>query len=227
MCTFLCVAKAALPVPTNVYVFVCRKSSATRSYQCVRFCVSQEQRYPFLPMCTFLCVARAALPVPTNVYVFVCRKSSATRSYQCVRFCVSQKQRYPFLPMCTFLCVAKAALPVPTNVYVFVCRKSSATRSYQCVRFCVFRQRYGCQCLGFLTCSQRWCMLYCTRGLYGHRKRVCTESWLREKSLAGRGLEPASALHLAFQSDALPAELTPLHLHTQVLYRHTYTYADV
>ena len=159
-----------------------RKSSATRSYQCVRFCVSQKQRYPFLPMCTFLCVARAALPVPTNVYVFVCRKSSATRSYQRVRFCVSQKQRYPFLPTCTFLCVAKAALPVPTNVYVFVRRKSSATRSYQCVRFCVSRQRYGCQCLGFLTCSQRWCMLYCTRGLYGHRKRVCTESWLWEKN---------------------------------------------
>ena len=103
-------------------------------------------------------------------------------------------------------------------------RKSSATHSYQCVRFCVSRQWYGYQCLGLLTCSQCWCI----RGLYGHRKRVCTESWPWEKNpLPDRGLEPASVLPLAFQSGALPAELSPLHLHTQVLYRHTYTYTDV
>ena len=49
----------------------------------------------------------------------------------------------------------------------------------------------------------------CTQGLYGHRKRVCTESWLWEKNpLLHRGLEPASRLRLAFQSNALPTELS-------------------
>ena len=42
-----------------------------------------------------------------------------------------------------------------------------------------------------------------TRGLYGHRKRVCTGSWLWEKNpLPHRGLEPASVLRPAFRSDA-------------------------
>ena len=50
----------------------------------------------------------------------------------------------------------------------------------------------------------------CTRGLHGHRKRVCTGSRLWEKNpLWYRGFEPASVLRLAFQSDALPTELSP------------------
>ena len=48
----------------------------------------------------------------------------------------------------------------------------------------------------------------CTRGLYGHRKRVCTGSALWEKNpLLHLGLDPTSVLHLAFQLDALPTEL--------------------
>ena len=50
----------------------------------------------------------------------------------------------------------------------------------------------------------------CTRGLYGHRERVCTESWLWEKKpMPHLGLEPTSVLRLTFQSDALPTELFP------------------
>ena len=46
----------------------------------------------------------------------------------------------------------------------------------------------------------------CTRGLYGHSK---TENIL--KMASGRnGLEPASVLHLAFQSDAVPTVLFPI-----------------
>ena len=42
-------------------------------------------------------------------------------------------------------------------------------------------------------------------GVYGHRKKVCTESWLWEKNpLPHRGFEPVSA---ACRSDALPTEL--------------------
>ena len=41
----------------------------------------------------------------------------------------------------------------------------------------------------------------CTRGCTDTRKRVCTESWLREKNpLPHRGIDPASA---AWRSDAL------------------------
>ena len=43
--------------------------------------------------------------------------------------------------------------------------------------------------------------------MYGHRKRVCTESWLWEKNpFPHRGIELASA---ACRSDALPTELHP------------------
>ena len=43
---------------------------------------------------------------------------------------------------------------------------------------------------------------------YGHRMRVCTESWLweKKKNFPHRGIEPASA---ACRSDVLPTELHP------------------
>ena len=42
-------------------------------------------------------------------------------------------------------------------------------------------------------------------GSYGHRERVCTESWLWEKNPSQhQGIEPASA---AWRSDALPSEI--------------------
>ena len=53
------------------------------------------------------------------------------------------------------------------------------------------------------------CMWLHTGGLYGHRKRVCTESWLWEKNaLPHQGIEPASVLRLVLESDALPTELS-------------------
>ena len=57
----------------------------------------------------------------------------------------------------------------------------------------------------------------CTRGLYaGHRWKVCTE-----KSLATPGLEPASVLRLAFQSDQLsyPRPFIPVHHGASLLQR--------
>ena len=48
-----------------------------------------------------------------------------------------------------------------------------------------------------------------TRGCTDTRKRVCTESWLWEKSPSPHlGIEPAAA---ACRSDALPTELHPSH----------------
>ena len=50
----------------------------------------------------------------------------------------------------------------------------------------------------------------CTRVLYEHRKSLHWKLTVggTRKSLAAAGLEPASVLHLAFQSpDALPTEL--------------------
>ena len=60
----------------------------------------------------------------------------------------------------------------------------------------------------------------CTQGLYGHRKRVCTGSRHWEKNLLPHlVLKASSVLHLAFQSNALPAQLSPplLMLTTQML----------
>ena len=49
----------------------------------------------------------------------------------------------------------------------------------------------------------------CAQGLYGHHNRVCAESWLWKKNpLPHRGIKPVSVLHLAFQSAALPTELS-------------------
>ena len=60
---------------------------------------------------------------------------------------------------------------------------------------------------GLLTCGQTLVRAIARGGLYGHRKRVCTESGLLDcNPLPPRGLEPASALRRAFQSDALPTE---------------------
>ena len=46
----------------------------------------------------------------------------------------------------------------------------------------------------------------CTRELYGHRERVCTESWLWEKNpLPYRGLEPASVyLYIGSLNERVP-----------------------
>ena len=89
-------------------------------------------------------------------------------------------------------------------------RKSSATHSYQRVQyFPVSKRWYGCQCLGFLTSAQMLMHAIAHGGCSG-TVRVCTGSWLWEKiPLLRRGLEPASVLRLAFQSDPLPTEHTP------------------
>ena len=63
----------------------------------------------------------------------------------------------------------------------------------------------------------------CTQGLSGHRKKACTGRQLWEKSpFLYWGLEPASVLHLAFESDALftnlpPPPPPPPHQHTNTL----------
>ena len=91
-------------------------------------------------------------------------------------------------------------------------RTSSATHSYQCVQQ---EQRYPfLPACAVFSCvhTMVWLPVFgiinvrtdvdacgCTRGLYGHGKRVCTESRLWEKNpLPHRGLEPASVLRLAF-----------------------------
>ena len=102
------------------------------------------------------------------------------------------------LPGCS-TAAARAVLPIPTSA---------------CSILCVSKQQYGCQCLGFLVCTQMLLMHAMARGLCGHRRRVCAGSLLKEKSLCCNwGLEPASVSCLAFQSDVLPAESSPPHAH--------------
>ena len=51
----------------------------------------------------------------------------------------------------------------------------------------------------------------CTWGLYGHCKSLHGKLTLGENNpLLYRGLGPVLGLHLAFQSDTLPTELSPV-----------------
>ena len=61
----------------------------------------------------------------------------------------------------------RATLPIPTSVcYIFVCPDNGIRLPV----FGIFNT-----CTGVEACD-------CTQGLYGHRKRVCTKSRLREKN---------------------------------------------
>ena len=111
----------------------------------------------------------------------------------------------------------RAALPIPIGVCstacvipISVCSTACAIPISVCSTACV-QTMVRLPVLGILTCIQMLThATYCTLRLYGHRKRVCTESGLWEKNpLPHLGLEPASVLRLAFQLDALPTELSP------------------
>ena len=78
-------------------------------------------------------------------------------------------------------------------------RKRSATHSYQCVQYCrVFRQWYGCQCPGFLTCA----LMLMHEIAHGDCTDTVREFVLEvdstENPLPHRGLEPATVLCLDF-----------------------------
>ena len=80
----------------------------------------------------------------------------------------------------------------------------SACTVFWCVRALAWLPVFGILnvCTDFDACNCAW-------GLCRHCKRVCTESRLWEKSsLPHQGLEPVSVLRLAFQSGALPTELS-------------------
>ena len=90
-------------------------------------------------------------------------------------------------------------------------RTTSATHFYQSVHyFRVSKQRYGCQCLGFLTCTQMSMPAIahggCTDNVRHSKLKVDSGS---KNPLLHHGLEPESVLRLSFQSDAVPAELSP------------------
>ena len=99
--------------------------------------------------------------------------------------------------------------------------KSSATHSCQCAVFlCAQTIMVWLPVFGIFLVHTDVDACICTLGLHGHRKTVCNGSWLWEKNpLPHWGLEPASVLHLAFQSDALTnwAIPAPKHLSTSPL----------
>ena len=91
-------------------------------------------------------------------------------------------------------------------------RKSSASHSYQCVEYLrVSKQRYGCQCLRFLTCAQIFLHAIthggCTdtvrespleaESMKKRKEKVKKKE--RKKNSPQRGFEPASVLRLVFQ----------------------------
>ena len=124
---------------------------------------------------------------------------------------------FPFVVVCLFVCfsalLSLAGNSGPYNWEIYSSSKSSATHSYQCVQyFPVSKRWYGCQCLGFLTHAQRSMHAIAHEGCTD-TVRVCTESWLWEKTIpcrtveSNRGLQSASVLRLAFRSHVLPAGL--------------------
>ena len=185
-CILLCSKEQRYPFLSVCGVFSCvPKSSATHSYRCVVYspvfqrvalpipigvwCIllcSKEQRYPFLSVCgVFSCVP----------------KSSATHSYRCVVYSpVFQRAALP-IPIgvwCILLCSKEQRYPFLSVCGVFSCvPKSSATHSYRCVVYSpVFQTVVWLPVLGI--CNARTDVDACdfTRGLYRHRKRVCTGS---------------------------------------------------
>ena len=91
-----------------------------------------------------------------------------------------QEQCYPFLEVCA--------------VFSSCC----------CFFLCLYRQMYGYQCFLIFNVRTDVDACDCTRGLNGHRKRVSLKVDSGRKIPCRTGvIEPASVLHLAFQSDAL------------------------
>ena len=92
----------------------------------------------------------------------------------------------------------KSRLPYPGKALKL--QEQQHHQHYQCVRcFRLSKPWYGCPCLGFLTRAQMLMRAIAYGGLYGHRKGVCTESCLWEKTpLLHWGLEPLSVLHHSF-----------------------------
>ena len=87
-----------------------------------------------------------------------------------------------------YLGTAPAVLPILTSVWSVFCVSKPVFGDFQCVH-------------------KRWCMRLHT--VIAHRKRASHESWHWEKNpMLHRGIKPASVLLLAFQSEALPAELS-------------------
>ena len=98
----------------------------------------------------------------------------------------------------TSLSVLENRVALPVRVVLV------ATYSYQCVQcFCVAKQRYGCQCLGFLRCAQMSLLMHSV-----HHKSLHWKSTPGEKSLAAPGTQIASVSCWAFLSNALPTELS-------------------
>ena len=81
------------------------------------------------------------------------------------------------------------------------CCKSSAADSYQSVQSVHVTKQWllWLPVFGIFNVCTDVNACDCTWRLYGHCKRVCTESWLWEKNpLPYQGLEPVSVLHLGF-----------------------------
>ena len=102
-------------------------------------------------------------------------------------------------------------------------RKSNATHSYQCVSY--FRVQsvvYGCQCLKFSACAQLLMHAIAHGGLCGHRKRVCSGSWLWEiNPLPHRGFEPEPVFNRTLCQLSYPA---PAQIHKCSLSRVLFNY---
>ena len=126
--------------------------------------------------------ARAALPIPVLCYPFL---PCATHSYPALpvpALC------YPFLPCSNHSC---PALPVPALCYPFLpCSNHSCPALPILLPIPALCYPF-LPVLGIFNVYTDVEACACTRALYEHLKRVCTESWLKgKKNLPHRGFEP-------------------------------------
>ena len=109
-------------------------------------------------------------------------------------------QHYPFLSGCAVFSCVQTLVWLPVQHYPFL----SGCAVFSCVRTLVWLP-----VLGIFNMCTDVDAYDCTQGLYRHCKRVCAGSWLWEKNpLPHWGPELVSVLHLTFQLDTLPTELS-------------------
>ena len=88
-------------------------------------------------------------------------------------------------------------------------RTSSATHSYEYVQyFRLSKQRYGCQCLGFLTCAQMLMHAVAHGGCANTVRKSALKVDPGRKIPCHTGDSNPSALRLAFRPDAATREQT-------------------
>ena len=153
----------------------------------VLLCPLREIRSPYLGTAA----ARAALPISISECCYPFQSVSAI--FPCVQTTELQRVR----TLVAYVCQCMGLKLQLVDEHIMILCIFILSRIHFCLN----------QCMGFFTCAQLLRHVI-SHGGCTDTVRVCTGSRLWQKNpLPHQGLEPASVLRLAFQSDTLPTEL--------------------